>query len=108
MCIRDSVGVVLHIGPGPGRQGPLCVLVQFSIRLVAAQVIAEGQHPPHLLAALRKDMQIGGGIGGRETAVLEPVRLADAQGEPGGLQRRDIARFIGAVFDLKHLSLIHI
>src|SRR5437773_6083130 len=72
---RLRVRVVLHVLPLLCTELALRPRVELSVYLVRAQPIAEDEHPPELLAARRKDVQVHRRVVPPEHAMLEPVRF---------------------------------
>ena len=82
---------------------------------LSVQPVAEGQHPPDLLAPLREQVQVHpwlltwlvvGQVRGAllEQAVLVPLRLPQVEGVAGLLQRRNVRRFVGRVTDERRVN----
>src|SRR6478752_3683878 len=74
-----GVGVELDVGPLARGQLALGLLVPDALVIVGTQAVAKGQHPVDLQAALAERVQVDVRVWPLEQAVLEPVRLTDAQ-----------------------------
>src|SRR5262245_61064286 len=95
------VGVLLHVLPVPGRQLPLRSHVEVEIGRVLPQPVAKARHLVRLGAARREDVEVDVRVGALEQAVLEPVRLADREHIPGGLETGEIRVLVRRVGNLE-------
>ncbi|MDN2496164.1 hypothetical protein FHY52_05555 [Nocardia nova] len=101
-----GVSVVLNVLPPALSQFPFGPLVIRPVIVVAAQPIAESEHPLDLYGPRlrREDVQVDAAwctvfYAPDEASMLKPVRFADAQRVSDALERRDVGRLVGGIRD---------